>query len=423
MLHRFAIGDGGVSYANRFLQSAAYRAATSEERIAYREFATDPCFGLFGRLKSLFLPPKLTDNGNVSVQTFDGKIVALTETTMPVSFDPETLETQGVFGFDARLDGQVTSAHPHYDFTRRRQYSYMLKFARRSLYRIIRLAMDTGQQESVAELPVDRPAYMHSFGMTERYLVLTEFPLIVDPLRLRFAGRPFIDNYRWEPDRGMRFHVIDKESGRLVRTATADPCFAFHHVNAFEEDDGLVIDIVTFSDARIIQELYLDRLRAGEAPDTSGRLMRFELSLRGDGPPTVRPLAECPIELPRINYSNVVGRSYRFVWGTSDKGGTDFSSLLAKIDVTTGETRIWEEPGCHPGEPVFVAAPSAAAEDDGVVLSVVLDARKSTSFLLALDAASLTERARAEVPHHIPFDFHGNFLSRSGEWPPRTLHR
>jgi beta,beta-carotene 9',10'-dioxygenase len=342
---------------------------------------------------------------------------------MPVVFDPETLETQGVFGFDARLDGQVTSAHPHYDFARRCQYSYMLKFARRSLYRIIRLAMDTGQQESVAELPVDRPAYMHSFGMTARYLVLTEFPLIVDPLRLRFSGRPFIENYRWEPDRGARFHVIDKESGRLVRTATADPCFAFHHVNAFEEDDRLVIDIVTFPDARIIQELYLDRLRAGEAPDTSGRLMRFELSSRGDGPPTVRPLAECPIELPRINHSNVVGRSYRFVWGTSDKGGTDFSSRLAKVDVATGQTRVWEEAGCHPGEPIFVAAPSAATEDDGLVLSVVLDARKSTSFLLALDAASLTERARAEVPHHIPFDFHGNFLSRSGEWPPQTLHR
>jgi retinal pigment epithelial membrane protein len=59
----------------------------------------------------------------------------------------------------------------------------------------------------------------------------------------------------------------------------------------------------------------------------------------------------------------------------------------------------------------------------GVVLSVVLDARKSTSFLLTLDAATLTEHARAGVPHHIPFDFHGSFLASSGEWPPQTLHR
>lgn len=64
-------------------------------------------------LKALFFPPKLIDNGNVSVQALDGKIVALTETTIPVIFDPETLETQRVFGFDARPDGQVTSARPH----------------------------------------------------------------------------------------------------------------------------------------------------------------------------------------------------------------------------------------------------------------------------------------------------------------------
>jgi len=33
---------------------------------------------------------------------------------------------------------------------------------------------------------------MYSFGIIERYLILAEFPLIVDPLRLRFSGRPFM---------------------------------------------------------------------------------------------------------------------------------------------------------------------------------------------------------------------------------------
>jgi carotenoid cleavage dioxygenase-like enzyme len=68
----------------------------------------------------------------------------------------------------------------------------------------------TAAHELVAELPVDRPAYMHSFGMTERYLVLVEFPLTVSALALKFSGKPFIRNYVWEPERGLRFHVIDK---------------------------------------------------------------------------------------------------------------------------------------------------------------------------------------------------------------------
>ena len=47
-----------------------------------------------------------------------------------------------------------------------------------------------------------------------------------------------------------------------------------------------------------------------------------------------------------------------------------------------------------------------------MLLSVVLDARRGTSFLLVLDAHSLAEIARAECPHHIPFGFHGNYLRR-----------
>ena len=64
----------------------------------------------------------------------------------------------------------------------------------------------------------------------------------------------------------------------------------------------------------------------------------------------------------------------------------------------------------YPGEPVFVPAPGATAEDDGVLLSVILDPERGTSSLLVLDAATLAERARAEVPHHIPHGFHGQYF-------------
>jgi beta,beta-carotene 9',10'-dioxygenase len=60
---------------------------------------------------------------------------------------------------------------------------------------------------------------------------------------------------------------------------------------------------------------------------------------------------------------------------------------------------------------VFVGCPDTDGEDEGVVLSVVLDGRKGSSFLLVLDATSLEELARAEVPHHIPFGFHGAFAA------------
>jgi carotenoid cleavage dioxygenase-like enzyme len=72
------------------------------------------------------------------------------------------------------------------------------------------------------------------------------------------------------------------------------------------------------------------------------------------------------------------------------------------------QIKVWYQNGCYPGEPVFVPRPGASAEDDGVLLSVVLDTASRRSFLLVLDAARLEERARATVPHHIPLGFHGN---------------
>jgi carotenoid cleavage dioxygenase-like enzyme len=98
-----------------------------------------------------------------------------------------------------------------------------------------------------------------------------------------------------------------------------------------------------------------------------------------------------------------------------EQGEGTFTDQLVKIDATSGDARVWREAGTYPGEPVFVPRPSGTAEDDGVVLSVVLDPAANRSFLLVLDAASFEERARAPVPHAIPFGFHGQFLGETNE--------
>ena len=67
MLHRFSFADGRVSYANRFLETKAYRAARGRRAGSrYSEFATDPCRSLFQRVTAMF-SPKLTDNANVNL--------------------------------------------------------------------------------------------------------------------------------------------------------------------------------------------------------------------------------------------------------------------------------------------------------------------------------------------------------------------
>mmetsp|Transcript_14884 Transcript_14884/g.25825 ORF Transcript_14884/g.25825 Transcript_14884/m.25825 type:complete len:96 (+) Transcript_14884:7-294(+) len=84
---------------------------------------------------------------------------------------------------------------------------------------------------------------------------------------------------------------------------------------------------------------------------------------------------------------------------------------IVKIDCETKIASYWFEPYQYPGEPTFVPNPSAGQgdEDDGVLLVVVYDGLQKKSYLLVLDAKTMTEQARMYTPHPITLGFHGGF--------------
>ena len=97
-------------------------------------------------------------------------------------------------------------------------------------------------------------------------------------------------------------------------------------------------------------------------------------------------------------------------WTGAGQASGGFLDSLVKLDIDASKAKTWSEKDTFPGEPVFAAAPNAGAEDEGVLLSVVLDGIDTRSFLLVLDATTMQERARAYAPHVIPFGFHGNYF-------------
>lgn len=247
---------------------------------------------------------------------------------------------------------------------------------------------------------------MHAFGMSERYLILAEYPLRVNPLKLAFSGKPFIENYVWRPEEPTLFQVFDRATGERRGTYEADSFFCFHHVNAFERGGELVIDLCAYDDSSVIDSLYLDESGPrGALPPVE--LRRYTVDLDG-GSVRWEPLAEGSLELPRIDYGRRNTRDYSYAYLTGSDGG--WIDRLVKVDVRDGSRSEWRAEGCYPGEPVFVREPGTEAEDSGVILSVVLDTNAGRSFLLVLDAGSFEEIARAEAPHHIPFGFHGQYF-------------
>lgn len=411
MLHGFAFGRGRVSYANRFLRSSAYDAYKKTGKMKFSEFGTDPCRAIFSGVTSL---PVLgaVPNANVSIERLGERFRALTELPVPVRFDPDTMRTLGADG--TMPTGRLGTAHPHHDPKTGERYSYEVELVPPTMGLRI-LVEKAGRRRELAFVPQEKPGYLHSFGLTDRYVAVFTQPFGFDLTKFLSPTRgPIVTNYAWDGAQPARIVLVDRVKGGVAATIEVDPFFVFHNINAFDDARGrVVIDVCAHKDNAIVDALYLKNLRKAGArvPQAVPRRLTLDpATARAE----VRDLAEGNLELPRTDYATVNRREYRYAYGVGvrDPARSGFIDRVSKLDIKRGELTHWQERGAYPGEPVFVRRPGASrGEDDGVLLSVVLDAPHSTSYLLVLDARDLTEIARASVPHHIPFGFHGLYAS------------
>ncbi len=285
MLYKFSFLNGNVGFDCKYLKSDAYELGTSSGKVKIKEWATDPCKNIFQTVKSYFVAPRITDNGNINILQYGDEFLATSETPLPIIFDPVTLETKEHAHYTDSLQGQIDPSHPHYD-SEGNVYSYLLKYSLFSKYQIYKMNNGSRNREIIAEINVRQPAYMHSFAKTENYLILAEFPFIVHPLEMKFGDKPLIANYKWKPSLGTTYQVIDLRSGE-VRKFEGDAVFAFHHVNAFEEGEKIHLDMVCFDDSHIVEELYLESLRSNEKTNAAGTLCRATICLSSDNKPVI----------------------------------------------------------------------------------------------------------------------------------------
>ncbi|HMO32579.1 MAG TPA: carotenoid oxygenase family protein [Lacibacter sp.] len=410
-LHKFDLHNGKVSYQCRFIECESFRHATATGDLKFSEFATDPCKSLFKKVQSYVFPtlPNMTDNPKINVARIGDKWMALGETPMQVEFDPETLRTIGVSEPVPGAFAYKTTAHPH--FEDEHAYNLVVKFGMQSHYRIYDVSRPG--EKALASVPVRKPAYLHGFGMSSKYFIIAAGPLVVVPIELLFWKRPYIENHKWLPGEGATIWVIEKVTGKLKAKFKTEPFFAFHHVNAWEEGDELVMDINAYNDASIVQKYYLRELEQPEVELPFGTLRRFRLNL-ATKKYSSSIVSEACIELPRIDYQRYnTNGDYGFTYGVSLHPGhrKGFYNSLVKINVKTGKADYWHQPGCYPGEPYFFPSPGSKNDEDGVLLSIVLDAGNGNSFLLVLNAATLQETGRATLPEPVVYGFHGEFMS------------
>ena len=204
--------------------------------------------------------------------------------------------------------------------------------------------------------PTSGVAYIHSFCITENYVVVPETPLVLNLWEAyirKFKDSSVAEWFQWKPKQRTRFHgVVDRKQGRYVGIFTAEPFFVFHQVNAFERDGKIYLDASCFHDHTIIDQTYLHNMRApilpGEKKLDVPDIRRFELPLEdfGDveaGKPLKKgadgldyTLLYSGMEFPRINEADNNGKPYKFVYGVGADEEKWFSHLV-KLNVESKE--------------------------------------------------------------------------------------
>jgi carotenoid cleavage dioxygenase-like enzyme len=406
LLRKYEFDDGDVRYTNRFLRTESYDDAM--RGTATGQFATDTQ-GVRKVLRWLrrLGPPEPTDNANVHVARLDGEFVALTEVPRWVRFDGETLETDGEFVPRDLQEYHMTTAHLVADPVSGEHVGHALTFGRTHEYRLFRIPRGSTRREEITRIETDRPAYVHSVGVSQERIVLVETPLRIDIMgALSPFSEGFFDLLDWDESLDTRFYVVSRDDGDILTETTTDPFFTFHTVNAFDDGETVVVDLIEFEDAEIVDGLSLDRLEAsGFDAVPPGRLVRYRVA--PDGSVTRTRLYDGGTELPAVPPERKT-RPYRYAYGqATDREG---ANGLVKVDTERGTAREFWERDLYVEEPCVVQHPDGDAEDDGIVLAPALDVAAGRSVLLCFDAATLAELGRAPLPHHLPFGFHGRFF-------------
>jgi carotenoid cleavage dioxygenase len=377
MVHGLRLRDGRADwYRNRWVRSASVAAALGE--------ATRP-----GPVHA-----DMDFGPNTNVVGHAGRTLALVEAgARPYELTYE-LDTIGPTDLDGTLPGGYT-AHPKRDPVSGELHavSYFWGWGNRVQYSVVGT---DGRVRRAVDVEVGGPVSIHDLSLTETYAVIYDLPLVFD-LEAATSGSQF--PYRWDDGYTARVGLLPREAeAEAVRWFDVQPCYVFHPLNAYDDGDRVVLDVVRHP------RMFATHLLGPDEGGTS--LERWTLDL-GSGKLTEERLDDRPQEFPRVD-ERLVGRRHRFGY-TAGFNGPD---ALVKHDLQRGTSEARALSGDGAAEPVFVPSSPDAAEDDGWVLSLVFDPERDASDLLVLNAADFTGEAQAIVhlPSRVPFGFHGNWV-------------
>eukprot|EP01006_Ploeotia_vitrea_P015779 TRINITY_DN46095_c0_g1_i1.p1 TRINITY_DN46095_c0_g1~~TRINITY_DN46095_c0_g1_i1.p1 ORF type:complete len:524 (+),score=235.65 TRINITY_DN46095_c0_g1_i1:40-1572(+) len=429
MVHAFEFSGGSVAFSRRFIASSAYNDSKP----------SDPCDALFDSMRhqahkrpaaaaaaaaataASDPSPPISPNTLVCLRKVDGQLLTNTGFSTSNAIDPRTLATTAApFVYDDKMQPGPAPSHAHTDLNGTVVHFIASFNSSAPGYNVYTIKPGTRTRIPLGLVPgnpiLKMPFYQHSFGLTENYVVLAEQPCT-------YARDMEWKNFKWIPIFNTTWKVMSRATGKVVAEFYSDPFFTFHFINSYEKDDSIVVDLIGYDDNKVIDLLYLKNIvytpKALIAASLKGGVMRFVLPMETPGARVkVHMVTKEPLvaELPTIHYEKLNTRPYEFMYAmaVADPTSGIFFDTVAKVNMNTGTVTKFnpcpDQPNtCFTGEPLFVPSPNPVSEDDGVLVDVVLNVTDHTSFVVVIDARTMTSVARASAETAIPLGFHGRF--------------
>ncbi len=405
MVHAMSFEGGKARYRNRYVRTRGFSREQAAGRALWTGLLEPPRGNPVDTARGL----PFKDTANTDLTYHRGRVLATWYLCgQPMAMDPLSLETLGAENFLATLHGDVM-AHPKTD----EATGELMWFDYGSHEPLLRYGVVNAAGAIDHEVAIDLPGprLPHDMAITDHYSILMDLPLVADPAAAR-QGRLKLTFDRETPS---RFGIIARR-GTEVRWFTAEPCYIYHVVNAWEQDTAghpqIVMDVcrVTHPEPLPTRPGPLGRLLGYLRLDA--RLYRYVFDL-GSGTTTETQLDDANTEFPSID-ARRCGRPTRYAYTThiADTETVRFDGLLRYDRLTGQRQEHFFGPGRFGSEAPFAPRTGGTAEDDGYLVSFVTDERDGRSEVQVLNASDLSAGpvARVLLPQRVPLGFHATWV-------------
>ena len=267
--------------------------------------------------------------------------------------------------------------------------------------------------------------FFHDCLVTENWYFLFQNPTSLNPQKLlteyMFAKCALAETICMVDGKSAILHCLPRtEKARKIgqKAIELKPQFFFHHINAFERENG---DVVLDSLPWVFMDFSMNLDSVNPAFFNGGSRVEYTRFVVNPVRETCKQtvLNNRVGEFPTMN-NKFVGRKYTHAYsaGTIVKDDVKWGPNQCLVKHTTdpnseapAQEQVWYYgERCFVQEPIFAPRPGATKEDEGWILQVVNDAGAETSTLHIFDALDITKGPVASVlfeGEHLPPGLHG----------------